>query len=201
MTFDPRWNDYVKTTFVQFRGEGWRCKEVDVPIGQVNDMSEDGVKPERSIMFIQPSAEFKTTAYYTAWQDLEGCDFDFIAFENVKSFRPDLENDKKLTMNKKQRALITKGEDQVRQQDEAMLSSLTYQIPYSKKILICVTMFASLFTTSAGHMAEIIDPGINANACTAEWRKILRARSMKLIRRSLSFMFIMTAMTVHLRAR
>ena len=91
LTFDPRWNDYVKTTFVQFRGEGWRCKEVDIPIGQVNDMSEDGVKPERSIMFVQPPAEFKNpTAYYTAWQDFEGCDFDFTAFENVKSFHPDL---------------------------------------------------------------------------------------------------------------
>ena len=40
VTFDPRWNHYVKTTFVQFRGEGWRCKEVDVPIGQINEMLE-----------------------------------------------------------------------------------------------------------------------------------------------------------------
>ena len=40
LTFDTPWRDYVKTTFVQFRGEDWRCKEVDVPIGQVNDMSD-----------------------------------------------------------------------------------------------------------------------------------------------------------------
>ena len=85
MTFDPRWNHYVKTTFVKFRGEDWRCKEVDVPIGQINEMLEKGRRPERSMIFLQPPAEFENpTAYYTAWQDFEGCDLDFTAFENVK---------------------------------------------------------------------------------------------------------------------
>ena len=109
MTYYPRWNDYVKTTFVQFRGESWRCKEADVPIGEVNDMMENGVKPERSIIFVQPQADFQNpTAYYTAWQNFDGSDFDFTAFENVKSFRPDLEKDKKVTMNNKQGRLSRK---------------------------------------------------------------------------------------------
>eukprot|EP00973_Karenia_brevis_P042056 5821880-Karenia_brevis.AAC.1 len=40
-----------------------------------------------------------------------------------------------------------------------------------EKLLVMITMFANSFTQSAGHMAELIDPGINGSLCTDQWRR------------------------------
>eukprot|EP00973_Karenia_brevis_P092845 12414356-Karenia_brevis.AAC.1 len=74
-------------------------------------------------------------------------------------------------MNKRQKTRVAKGEMLVRQQDKSIWSSLTHGMPGSKKLLVMVTVFANLFTQSAGHMAELIDPGINGSLCADQWRK------------------------------
>ena len=107
VSYSHQWKDYVKTTFVQYPGESWICKEVDTAIGDVRDVSEDGKRPERCAIFIQPQADDECpTAYFTTCTD-----HGLAAFEGIQSLRPDLEKDKKVTMSKKQRALVTKGED------------------------------------------------------------------------------------------
>eukprot|EP00973_Karenia_brevis_P088145 12221367-Karenia_brevis.AAC.1 len=74
-------------------------------------------------------------------------------------------------MSKKQKTLVAKGEKLVRQQDKSMWSSLTHGMPGSRKLLVMVTIFANPYTQSAGHMAELIDPGINGSLCTDKSRK------------------------------
>ena len=109
--FDTPWNDYVKTTYVQFHGEKWKCIEAEIPVGEVNQTG----MPDRTIMFVQPRADVRPTAYLSkASEGDDDCDFHFTTYENLRSFRPDLTVDKKVTMNKKQRAIVTTGEDLVR---------------------------------------------------------------------------------------
>ena len=106
LRFDVPWNDYVKTTYVQHHGKEWECIETEIPIGEVNPTGT----PDRTIMFVQPKSDTRPTAYFSNVDQSDGeCDFHFTSYESLRSFRPDLTVDKKITMNKKQRALFTKG--------------------------------------------------------------------------------------------
>eukprot|EP00973_Karenia_brevis_P054852 7625503-Karenia_brevis.AAC.1 len=89
-------------------------------------------------------------------------------FAGVTTFKPALDLDNKGPMSKRQKTLVAKDGKLVRQQDKSMWSSLTHSMPGSKKLLVMVTMFAN-FTQSAGHTAELIDPGINGSSCTDQW--------------------------------
>ena len=80
------------------------CKDINVPIGEHSDVILDGTRPERCAVFIHPRSEEADAAAY-----LSTCS-DHTAYTNIQSFRPDPEKDKRVTMNKKQKALVTKGE-------------------------------------------------------------------------------------------
>ncbi len=51
-----------------------------------------------------------------------------------------------------------------------MWSALTDRVRYGRKIMMALTVFTSTFFVSAGHMTEILDPGVNGLCCSA--RKI-----------------------------
>eukprot|EP00973_Karenia_brevis_P042953 5946650-Karenia_brevis.AAC.1 len=94
-------------------------------------------------------------------------------FAGVTTLSPDLDLDNKGTMNKRRRTFVAKGEELVRQQDKSMWSSLTHGMPGTKKLLVMITMFANLSTQSAGHMAGLIDPGINGSFGTDQcWKDV-----------------------------
>ena len=38
-----------------------------------------------------------------------------------------------------------------------------------RKILVAITTFVSLFGTCAGHVCEVVDPGINVSLCDSDW--------------------------------
>ena len=64
VTVSPQFYDYVKTTFVQYKGADWMLHSSDIPVAEVNDMCLKGRRPVRSAIFIQPHADEGISTVY-----------------------------------------------------------------------------------------------------------------------------------------
>ena len=81
-----------------------------------------------------------------------------------ESFVPSTGEDKRTTMNKKQRKDVKEGVEAVNEQDTAMWSTLSGR-PLFAKVLFVIAMAASQFQPSVGQQTQFVAPGHEAKAC------------------------------------
>ena len=140
VNYPTMWKEFRKTVLTKIEGV-WKVDSCNV---ELSDIFEFEITPDRCAIFLHPNYEEPNTA------------FNAIVFDDIDtdgmSFPPELEHEKLVTMNKKQREIVEHGIKQVELQDNAMWSALT-DINVPRKFLLSLTEYVDEFSKVIGRMS------------------------------------------------
>ena len=115
VTFKDEWRTWHKTVIALHQNQSgdneWRMVQCAVPVQEVYYFQGDD-RPSKCAVFIHPPKKEETAYYATRMTPFDDSFVDL--------FKPDLTHDKVTTMNKTQKGIVKKGEEAIREQDNAM---------------------------------------------------------------------------------
>ena len=84
-------------------------------------------------------------------------------------FSPDLHNNKRVTLNKRQKNEISNSVPFITETDQIMWNLLTNTMPHGRTIMYMVTPVTQTSMMAVGHFAQIFDPGKNKQQLTEDF--------------------------------